>query len=203
VAAVGLDLQRDAVRREQLDNVPEVSYAERLAAAEGDVGNAAGRDAAGELERLAAGELVAPGAVRAGFLAAGDAARAAAIGELPGKKKGRAKLVNRASTARPRIGVNCRTVSGEADVGLGHDLLGDVLHPGRLPVQPLGQLDLFVARFVRGVLFHEVRFQVTHVPLRELDWRDFRIAEFHSDARCAPRWCMGWRELLLFSPSYL
>jgi hypothetical protein len=109
VAAVGFDLQGDAACGEQLDNVPEVSHAERLAAAERDIGNAAGRDAAGELERLAPIELVAPGAVRAGFFAAGDAARAAAIGELPRKKKGRTKLVNRASTARPRIGVNCWT----------------------------------------------------------------------------------------------
>ena len=107
VAAVGFDLQRDAARDEQLQDFPEVRRAERLAAAERDVGNAGGDDAAGEFERLAPVELVAPGAIRPRFLAAGDAARAAAIGELPRKKKGRAKLVNRASTARPGIGVNC------------------------------------------------------------------------------------------------
>jgi hypothetical protein len=85
-----------------------VRHAERLAAAEGDVRNAGLGDAARELERLFPVELVAPGAVRAGLLAAGDTARAAAIGKLPGKKKGRAKLVDRASTARPGIGGNCR-----------------------------------------------------------------------------------------------
>ena len=77
-------------------SVPAVRHAERLAAAEGDVGNAGIDDAAREVERLVAAELVAPGAVGAGFLAAGDAARAAAVGELPGKKKGRAVFVYRA-----------------------------------------------------------------------------------------------------------
>jgi hypothetical protein len=48
------------------------------------------------VERLIAAELVAPGAVGARFLAARDAASAAAIGELPGKKKGRAVLLYRA-----------------------------------------------------------------------------------------------------------
>jgi hypothetical protein len=83
-----------------------VRHPERLAAAEGDVGDARLDDAVRKLERFVAAELIAPGAVRAGFLAAGYAARGAAIGELPGKKKGRAKLVDRAS-ARPGIGVNC------------------------------------------------------------------------------------------------
>ena len=87
-----------------LEQLPAVRHAERLAAAEGDVGNAGSDDAAGELERLVAVELVAPGAVRAGFLAAGDAARAAAVGELPGKKKGRAVLVNRALPRAPGSG---------------------------------------------------------------------------------------------------
>jgi hypothetical protein len=85
-----------------------VRHAEGLAASERDIGNAERRDALRELARFVAAELIAPGAVRTRFLAAGDAARGAMIGELPGKKKGRAKLVNRASAARPRIGVNYR-----------------------------------------------------------------------------------------------
>jgi len=83
-----------------------VRHAERLPAAEGNVGNPGIDDAARQVERFVAAELIAPGAVRARLLAAGDAARTAAVGELPGKKKGRAKLVNRASTARPGLGVN-------------------------------------------------------------------------------------------------
>jgi hypothetical protein len=94
MAAVGLDLQCDAAGGEELEQLPGVRHPERFAAAEGDIRNTRSDDAAGEVEGLAAGELVAPGAVRARFLAAGDAARAAAVGELPGKKQRRAKLLN-------------------------------------------------------------------------------------------------------------
>jgi len=158
-AAIGLDLEGDAARGEALEDLPAVRDAERLAAAEGDVGDAGMDDAARELECLFAVKLVAPGAVRTRLLAAGDAARAAAVGELPGKKKGRAKLVNRACIARPGIGVNCWTISGEADVRLSHHLLGNVLHPGRLPVQALDRLGL-LGRFL--LLFPQIRFSVTH-----------------------------------------
>ena len=53
-AAVGLDLERDAARGEPLEDLPAVRHAERLAAAEGDVGNAGLDDAAREAERLIA-----------------------------------------------------------------------------------------------------------------------------------------------------
>jgi len=108
MAAVGLDLQCDAAGRQNLQELPEMRRAQRLAAAEGDIGNTGSDDAAGEVKGLAAVELVAPGAVRARFLAAGDAARAAPVGELPRKKKGRAKLLNRGSITRPGCGANCR-----------------------------------------------------------------------------------------------
>jgi hypothetical protein len=52
-----------------------VRHAERLAAAESNVGNTEVYDAAGEVERFGAVELVMPGAVRTRLLAAGDAAR--------------------------------------------------------------------------------------------------------------------------------
>ena len=64
--------------------------AERLAAAEGNIGDAGVGDARGDVQRLVARQLVAPRLVRAGFLAAREAARAAAIGQLPGEEKGRA-----------------------------------------------------------------------------------------------------------------
>jgi hypothetical protein len=81
---------------EQLDHLPEVRHAERLAAAESDIRNTERNDAAGEVERFVAIELVAPGPVRTGLLAAGDAACCAAVGKLPGKKKGRAVFMYRA-----------------------------------------------------------------------------------------------------------
>ena len=102
-------------------------HAERLAAAEGDVGDAGLDDAPREVERFVAAKLIAPGLVGAGLLAAGDAARAAAVGQLPGKKKG----ARYSSTERP--GIEAARISGEADVRLRHHLLGDVLELGRFP----------------------------------------------------------------------
>jgi hypothetical protein len=99
-AAVGLELDRDAARDEALEDAPRVRNAERLAAAEGDVGNAGGGDRVGEGERLVRRQLVAPGLVGAGLLATGEAARAAAVGQLPGEKKGRRVLID---GAPPRV----------------------------------------------------------------------------------------------------
>jgi hypothetical protein len=79
--------------------------AERFTAAEGDEGNAGFRDRAREVERLGAGQLVGPGFVGPGLFAAREASRAAAVGQLPGKKKGRPVLIDRT----PR---HCRTGSG-------------------------------------------------------------------------------------------
>ena len=53
-AAVGLELERDAGRGEPLEDVPACGDAERLAAAEGDIGNAGVGDASREVERLVA-----------------------------------------------------------------------------------------------------------------------------------------------------
>src|SRR5205085_8980385 len=86
-------------------------------------------DGAGEAERLATAQLIAPGLVRAGLLAARKTARAAAVGQLPGKKKGRIVVIDGA----PRHCIRNRRGSGETDVGLRHHLLGNVLELGRLP----------------------------------------------------------------------
>jgi hypothetical protein len=95
-ARVGLELDGDPGRRQPVENVERMRHGERLAAAKGDVGNAGVDDAFGEVERLIARQLVAPRLVRAGLLAAGEATRAAAVGELPGEKKGRVVLEYRA-----------------------------------------------------------------------------------------------------------
>ena len=79
---------------------PNVKNAERFAAAKGGVGNSRGNDLARDIERLGARELVTPRLVGPGFLAAGEAARAAAIGELPGNEKGRPVLLDRAPLRR-------------------------------------------------------------------------------------------------------
>ena len=79
-------------------------HAERLAAAECDIRNPERGDAPPKLERLVAVELIAPGAVGTRFLAAGYATRAAAVGELPGKKKGRAVFVYRAPRDSGQLG---------------------------------------------------------------------------------------------------
>ena len=89
-AAVGFDLERDAAAGEDLEELPAMRHAERLAAAERDIGDAGLDDAPREVERLVAAKLIAPRLVGAGLLAARDAARAAAVGQLPGKEKGRA-----------------------------------------------------------------------------------------------------------------
>jgi hypothetical protein len=84
--------------------------AEGLAAAEGDVGDAGCGDGVGERERLARRQLVAPGPVRTGFLAARDAARAAAVGQLPGQEEGRIVVVDGAP--RPRSGIQVKRMYG-------------------------------------------------------------------------------------------
>jgi hypothetical protein len=76
--------------------------AERLAAAEGDIGDAGSGDRGREIERLASRQFVAPGPVGTGFLAAREATRAAAVGQLPGKKKGRFVVIDGAPPDRAR-----------------------------------------------------------------------------------------------------
>jgi hypothetical protein len=96
VAPVGLELERNAGAREDLEEVPGVGDAERLATAERDVGNTGRRDGACEGERLLARELVAPRAVGPGLLAARDAARAAPVRQLPGDEERRPVRIDRA-----------------------------------------------------------------------------------------------------------
>jgi len=74
--------------------------AQRLAAAESGVGNSRGNDLARDIQRFGTSELVAPCLVGTGFLAAGEAARAAAVGELPGNEKGRPVFLDRAPLRR-------------------------------------------------------------------------------------------------------
>ena len=95
-AAIGLELQCDAGVGQAGEEVPAMRRAERLAAAEGDIGDAGVDDARGDVQRLVARQLIAPRLVRSGFLAACDAAGAASIGQLPGEKKGRPVRVDRA-----------------------------------------------------------------------------------------------------------
>jgi hypothetical protein len=101
-AAVGLELEGDVAIREPLEKVPGMRRAERLAAAEGDVRDPGIGDRGGEIERLARRQLIAPGPVGTRFLAAREAARAAAVGQLPGKKKGRFVVIDRAPPGRVR-----------------------------------------------------------------------------------------------------
>src|SRR5262249_49828117 len=94
-AAVGLDLEGGPVVGEELEELPAMRHAERLAAAECRIGDAELADATREIERLVAPKLIPPNAVGPGLLAAGDTLRVAAVGQLPGKKKGRPVLVER------------------------------------------------------------------------------------------------------------
>jgi hypothetical protein len=72
-------------------------HAQRLAAAERRVGNAERADGLGDPDGLVGAKLVRPAPVGAGFLAAGEAARLAAVGQLPGDEEGSAVLVGRAA----------------------------------------------------------------------------------------------------------
>ena len=76
---------------------------ERLSAAERDIRDARVDDAVRERQRLVAVELVGPALVGAGLLAAREAARVAAIGELPRKKERRAVFVYRAAGKRGQL----------------------------------------------------------------------------------------------------
>ena len=104
---VALKLETDG-SREPFEDIPAVRHAERLAAAEGDEGNAEIDDGAGQAERLVAAQLIAPGPAGAGFLAAGKAACAAAVGQLPGKEKGRIVVIDGAPPHRIRFSVRFR-----------------------------------------------------------------------------------------------
>ena len=99
----------------------QCAHRQRLAAAEGDVGNAGLGDAPGEVEGFGAGQLIGPRLVRPRLLAAGDAAGAAPVGQLPGEEQGRRVFFERAPLHGERRG------SGKADVRLGHHLFRDVL----------------------------------------------------------------------------
>jgi hypothetical protein len=95
VAAVGLELEGNAAAREDVEERPRVRRAQRLAAAECDIGNPGGDDALREVQRFGGRELVAPGLIGAGFLAAGDATGAATVGQLPRDEEGRPVLLDR------------------------------------------------------------------------------------------------------------
>jgi hypothetical protein len=100
-AAVGLELERDAAAGQAVEEVPAERNTQRLAAAERDVGNGELDDRVRERERLVARQLVRPRAIGPGLLAARDAARRAAVGELPGDEERRAIFVDRAPGDRP------------------------------------------------------------------------------------------------------
>src|SRR5262249_48375278 len=93
--AVGLDLEGNPVLGEDLEELPAMRHAERLAAAECHIGDAKLADTTREIERLVGPKLIPPSVVGPGLLAARDTFRVAAIGQLPGKKKGRPVLTQR------------------------------------------------------------------------------------------------------------
>ena len=128
-AAVGLDLEGDAVRGEDLEDLPAVRHAERLAAAERDVRRCrtrrcAARDRAprrGEARRATPCRDRTPRSTRC-------SARVQRLVSCQARKRG----ARYSSTERPGIAEG-RAISGEADVRLRHHLLGDVLELGRFP----------------------------------------------------------------------
>jgi len=99
-AAVGLELEGDAPGSEPREDIPAMRDAKGLAAAEGGEGDAEIDDGVGEAKRLVTAQLIAPGLVGTGFLAARKTARAAAVGQLPGKEKGRIVVIDGAPLHR-------------------------------------------------------------------------------------------------------
>src|SRR5205823_7337826 len=100
-ATVGLELERSACARKRLEKLPAMGYSERLAAAERNIRNAEAIDLARDRQRFVARRFIGPRLVGSGFFATGDATRIAAIGQLPGDKKGRAVLLDRTPPAAP------------------------------------------------------------------------------------------------------
>jgi hypothetical protein len=99
---VCLDLERNASVGQQLEEIEAERDGERLAATESDIRNAEVRDFACDSQRFIAVELIGPSLVGSRVFTAGNAARAAAIGQLPGDEEGCSVLVYRA----PRDGVD-------------------------------------------------------------------------------------------------
>src|SRR6185503_7711625 len=64
-------------------------------------------------------------------------------------------------TARPGI-TESWAISGEADIRLGHHLLGDVLHLRRLPLLALAGAQLLALQFLLVLLALQVHFHVAH-----------------------------------------
>ena len=96
MAAVGFELEGDAARRRGSRRYPSnagLRAVRRHRRRRRECRNPAIRRA--RSSAAARSQLVRPRAVGAGLLAAREAARAAAVGELPGKEKGRAVLLYR------------------------------------------------------------------------------------------------------------
>ena len=136
-AAVGLELERDAGRREHVEDVPAMRHAERLAAAERDIGDAGVGDAPREVERLVARRARRPTPCPGPDSSQQAMQRALQrLVSCQARKRG----ARYSSTERPCIANGCG-ISGEADVRLRHHLLGDVLelgvsHAGFSPASP-------------------------------------------------------------------
>lgn len=97
--AVRLELQRHPGVGKKVEDFPAMRHTERFASTEGHIRDAEVGDSPRHVERFVAAQLIAPGLVGSRFLATGDAARAAAIGQLPGKNRG----ARYSSTARPSM----------------------------------------------------------------------------------------------------
>jgi hypothetical protein len=93
VPAIGLELKSHARCRKRFEELERMSDTEGLSASEHDIGNADRGDLPGERERFLAGQLISPGAIGSGLLAAGKAPTLAAVGELPGDEERRAVVL--------------------------------------------------------------------------------------------------------------
>ena len=128
-AAVGFDLERDAGRSEDLEQIPAVRGAERFAAAEGDIRNPGTGDVPRKVKCLVADEARRPRPCRDRTPRSRRCSARCSGWSAARQEKG---APGTQSTERPCI-VNQLRISGEANVRLRHDLLGNILELGRLP----------------------------------------------------------------------
>ena len=150
VAAVGLDLEGDAVSREDLEELPAVGHPERLAAAECRVELA---DATRQVEGFVAAKLIIYA------LSEPDSSQHA-MHRAPQRFvscQARKSGARYRSTERPHIE---EAISGEPDVRLRHHLLGDILELWRFPGGLAGGVRLVVLELVAGLhgLYRQVLF---------------------------------------------
>jgi hypothetical protein len=147
VAAVRLELDTDSGRRKTLEDLPAMRHTERLAAAECDIGNLRLDDLLREIQGLIPRQLIGPASIGSRLLATREARRRTAVGQLPRDYEWRAVFVDlRARHPGALSTLLLKTASSEPDIGLRRDLLRDVFHARRFPV------DLAIRFLRRGPL---------------------------------------------------